>query len=565
VTELAKFNLEANMIPREFVGSCLRDMEEETQGYLKKIQGILDGMDARIILTGILPTLRKFDLELHNLTPKDRYFALMEAVNSHLLKNSIELRLDGIDELNISHDSPLLEACNTSFQVHLQVSPTNFAQMYNISQTLAAPIISMAANSPLVFGKRLWHESRIALFQQSLDTRASHDHMRERSPRVNFGKGWVRESPLEMYKEDISRFRVLLGGEIEQDAIEEIQAGRVPNLRALQVHNSTVYRWNRACYGISPNGKPHLRIENRVLPAGPTVVDEMANAAFWLGAMVGMADHYGDITKHLSYEDIRDNFDKSAKFGIDTKFSWMKDSKISATDLVKEELLPLARKGLEMQKVDQKDIDKYLGIIEGRCDKQMNGARWMLRTYTKLLQETTSDEAITVMTAAIVKNQEASMPVHTWKLPELRDLAEYRPSKMKVEEFMQTDLFTVQKDDIIGLVAEIMDWRKIRYMPVEDSKGNLVGLMTSRLILRHFTRNNALEASPSQYVKDIMISKPITITPETPIIEALDKMRKNKIGCLPVIKKKELVGIITEMDFLRITGRLLERLESDVE
>ncbi len=565
VTELAKFNLEANMIPREFVGSCLRDMEEETQGYLKKIQSILNGMDARIVLTGILPTLRKFDLELHNLTPKDRYFALMEAVNSHLLKNSIELRLDGIDELNISHDSPLLEACNTSFQVHLQVSPANFAQMYNISQTLAAPIISMAANSPLVFGKRLWHESRIALFQQSLDTRASHDHMRERSPRVNFGKGWVRESPLEMYKEDISRFRVLLGGEIEQDAIEEIQAGRVPNLRALQVHNSTVYRWNRACYGISPNGKPHLRIENRVLPAGPTVVDEMANAAFWLGAMVGIANQYGDITKHLSYEDIRDNFDKSAKFGIDTKFSWMKDSKISATDLVKEELLPLARKGLEMQKVDQKDIDKYLGIIEGRCDKQMNGARWMLRTYTKLLQETTSDEAITVMTAAIVKNQEASMPVHTWELPELRDLEEYRPSKMKVEEFMQTDLFTVQKDDIIGLVAEIMDWRKIRYMPVEDSKGNLVGLMTSRLILRHFTRNNALEDSPSQYVKDIMITKPITITPDTPIIEALDKMRKNKIGCLPVIKKKELVGIITEMDFLRITGRLLERLESDKE
>jgi CBS domain-containing protein/gamma-glutamylcysteine synthetase len=540
-------------------------MEEETQGYLKKIQGILNGMDARIILTGILPTLRKFDLELHNLTPKDRYFALMEAVNSHLLKSSIELRLDGIDELNISHDSPLLEACNTSFQVHLQVSPANFAQMYNISQTLAAPIISMAANSPIVFGKRLWHESRIALFQQSLDTRASHDHMRERSPRVNFGKGWVRESPLEMYKEDISRFRVLLGGEIEQDAIEEIQAGRVPNLRALQVHNSTVYRWNRACYGISPNGKPHLRIENRVLPAGPTVVDEMANAAFWLGAMIGMADQYGDITKHLSYEDIRDNFDKSAKFGIDTKFNWMKDSKISATDLVKEELLPLARKGLEMQKVDQKDIDKYLGIIEGRCDKQMNGARWMLRTYTKLMQETTSDEALTVMTAAIVKNQEASMPVHTWELPKLQDLAEYRPSKMKVEEFMQTDLFTVQKDDIIGLVAEIMDWRKIRYMPVEDSKGNLVGLMTSRLILRHFTRNNALEESPSQYVKDIMVVKPITITPDTPIIEALDKMRKNKIGCLPVVKKKELVGIITEMDFLRITGRLLERLESDVK
>ncbi len=563
VTELAKFNLEVNLQPRTFVGDALSLMEAETREYLAKIQHILNGMDAQIVLTGILPTLRKFDLELHNLTPKERYFALMEAINSNLLKNAIELRLDGIDELHISHDSPLLEACNTSFQVHLQVTPQNFAQMYNISQTLAAPVIAMAANSPIVFGKRLWHESRIALFQQSLDTRASHDHMRERSPRVNFGKGWVNSSPLEIYKEDISRFRVLLGGEVDEDAIEAIQAGRVPKLRALQVHNSTVYRWNRPCYGISPNGKPHLRIENRVLPAGPTVVDEMANAAFWLGAMIGMADEYGDIRKHLSYEDIRDNFDKSAKFGIDTKFNWTKDSKISATDLVSKELLPLARQGLEKQNIDKKDIDKYLDIIEGRCEKQMNGARWMLRTYTKLMQETTSDEALTVMTAAIAQNQQKSMPVHTWELPKLQDLKSYRPSKMKVEEFMQTDLFTVQKDDIIKLVAEIMDWRKIRYMPVEDKKGNLVGLMTSRILLRHFTHDSQLDDKQALYVKDIMIEKPLTISPDTPIIEALDKMRTNRIGCLPVVKKKELVGVITEMDFLRITGRLLERLEGD--
>jgi CBS domain-containing protein len=561
VTELAKFNLEANMQPKVFSGDSLSLMEAEINGYLKIIQGHLNGFDAQYILTGILPTLRKFDLELHNLTPKDRYFALVEAIKSNLQKKSIEFKLDGIDELLITHDSALLEACNTSFQVHLQVTPQNFATMYNISQTLAAPIIAMAANSPIVFGKRLWHESRIALFQQALDTRASAEHMRERSPRVSFGKSWLKSSIMEIYKEDISRFRPLLGMEIDEDSLATLATGKTPKLQALQVHNSTVYRWNRPCYGISPNGKPHLRIENRVLPAGPTVIDEMANAAFWLGAMVGLEDEYKDISKLLSYDDIRDNFDKSAKFGIDTKFNWIKDQKISATDLVKKELLPLAKAGLKKQGIDQNDIDRYMDIIEGRADKHMNGARWMLRTFTKLKAETTTDEALTVMTAVMVKNQSESKPVHTWEMPTLNELEEYRPSDIKVEEFMETDLFTVQKDDLVELVAEMMDWRKIRYMPVEDSKGQLVGLMTSRILLRYFSKKGSPLQKEVFTVKDIMIEKPITISADASIMEALSKLRDNRIGCLPVVKGKELIGIVTEMDFLRITGRLLDRLE----
>ncbi len=561
VTELAKFNLEANMQPQVFTGDALNIMEKEIKGYLDIIQGHLNGFDAQYILTGILPTLRKFDLELHNLTPKDRYFALVEAIKSNLQKQSIEFKLDGIDELLITHDSALLEACNTSFQVHLQVTPQNFATMYNISQTLAAPIIAMAANSPIVFGKRLWHESRIALFQQALDTRASAEHMRERSPRVSFGKTWLKNSIMEIYKEDISRFRPLLGMEIDEDSLATLATGKTPKLRALQVHNSTVYRWNRPCYGISPNGKPHLRIENRVLPAGPTLVDEMANAAFWLGAMVGLEDEYKDISKLLSYDDIRDNFDKSAKFGIDTKFNWIKDQKISATELVKKELLPLAKAGLKKQGINPNDIDRYMDIIEGRADKHMNGARWMLRTFTKLKSETSTDEALTVMTAAMVRNQNESKPVHTWEMPTLNELEEYRPSDIKVEEFMETDLFTVQKDDLVELVAEMMDWRKIRYMPVEDHKGQLVGLMTSRLLLRYFSKKGSPLQKEVFTVKDIMIEKPITISADASIMEALSKLRNNRIGCLPVVKGKELIGIVTEMDFLRITGRLLDRLE----
>ncbi len=558
-TELARFNLETNQTPLKLSGNCFSKMEAEITTNLKKIRAKLKQFDANIILCGILPTLRKFDLEMHNLTPKKRYAALMEAINSQLVGSHYELKLRGIDELHIKHDSPLLEACNTSFQVHLQIHPNDFVKMYNISQTLAAPIMAIAANSPIVFGKRLWHESRIALFQQSLDTRTSSHHLRERSPRVNFGRDWLHDSILEIYKEDIARFRVLISGDVEENSMELINKNKVPKLRALQVHNSTVYRWNRPCYGISENGQPHLRIENRVLPSGPTVVDEMANAAFWIGCMIGMADKVEDIRTMVSFEDVRDNFGKAAQFGIDSKFTWFNDQKITACDLVKKQLIPIARKGLVKMKVKKKDIDRYLGIIKGRADKHMNGARWALRAYTKLTKETNSDEALTAITASIIKQQKDNTPVHLWKMPSLKDLAEYKPANLKVEEFMSTDLFTVQKDDIIELVADLMEWKKLRFTPVENKKGDLVGLISSRKLVRHFKRQND-NGKVNYTAEDIMIKNPKTIGPQANIKQAMEKMKKNKVACLPVVQGKELIGLITEMDFLRISNRLLERL-----
>ncbi len=565
-TELAQFNLETNMTPHEFKGNALRLMEEENLDYLGKIRQTVKKMGAHVVLTGILPTLQKTDLELENLTPKPRYLALMNALHGQLLGSAFELNLSGIDELHIKHDSPLLEACNTSFQVHLQVAPEDFVCLYNIAQTLTAPVMAIAANSPLVFGKRLWHETRIALFQQSLDTRTSHDHLRERSPRVNFGSGWLNNSILEIYKEDIARFRVLMTADELEDSLYMVAQGKVPKLKALQVHNSTVYRWNRPCYGISANGKPHLRIENRVLPAGPTVIDAVANAAFWLGAVVGMKKNCEDICKRLSWEDVRDNFLKAACYGIDSTFNWYDDKKFSATDLILHELLPIAREGLQERNVDSSDIDRYLGVIEERAKAHMTGARWQLRAFTKLKQSITTDEATAVVTACIVKNQEKEMPVHTWKLPDPGDLEDYVPSRLRVEEFMTTDLITVQPDDIIDLVAELMNWRKVRYIPVEDSKGKLLGLITSRLLLRHYSRQGKLngQVGYTVTVKDIMKKETVTVSPKTSIMEALNLMRTHMIGCLPVVQgsDKELVGIITEMDFLRVSARLMERLEA---
>ena len=564
-TELAMFNLETNLTPLEFKGDALRKLEDENLDYIKKIRETVRKMGAEVILTGILPTLRKYDLDLENLTPNPRYLALMQSLHGQLQGKGFEIHINGIDELNIIHDSPLLEACNTSFQVHLQVSPANFVEQYNIAQTLTGPIIALAANSPLVFGKRLWHESRIAMFQQSVDTRTSQQHLRDRSPRVNFGNGWLHKSILEIYKEDISRFRVLMTADEKEESWEKINQGITPKLKSLQVHNSTVYRWNRPCYGISSNGKPHLRIENRVLPAGPTVVDATANAAFWLGAMIGMHQQHPDITKMLSWDDVRDNFIKASRYGIDSKFTWFGDKKFTAADLLLKELLPIAKEGLKERKVDQADIDRYMGIVEERVKLHCTGARWMLRAFTNLKKSITNDEAAAVVTACIIENQEKEMPVHQWKLPDPEDLREYVPARLRVDEFMTTDLITVQKEDLIDLVTEMMNWHKVRYMPVEDSKGNLVGLVTARSLLKYYSRKSQTNDQVIGVVEDVMITSPLYISPKATITEAMKLMRENKVGCLPVVvgETNELAGIITEMDFLRVSARLIERLEKN--
>ncbi len=560
-SELAKFNLEINLEPRVFTGSALADMEEEIRTKLGTIAGYLDEMDSSILLTGILPTLRKYDMELHNLTPKKRYKALMDAISEQNKGRFHELRLLGIDELILKHNTPFMEACNTSFQVHLQIAPEEFVQMYNIAQCITAPILAIAANSPIAFGRRLWHETRIAMFQQSLDTRSSTEHMREHSARVSFGNDWIYDSILDIYKEDIARFRPIISGDQEEDSLAAISNGKVPKLRALQVHNSTIYRWNRPCYGISPNGKPHLRIENRVLSSGPSVVDEMANAALWLGAMKGYQQRNFDVREKVSFSDIKDNFAKAARYGIDTNFSWFNDQKINAVDLINSEIVEVAREGLQGMNMDSADIDKYLSVIQNRAEEHMTGARWMLRTFTHLIEKIPRDEAITTLTSEILENQSQSKPVHTWQIPDESHLISYKPSALRVDEFMMTDLFTVHADDLIDLVGEMMTWKRLRYVAVENSDGELMGLVTERTLLKNLLKLRKNRSSEPVTAKEIMITEVHTVDPEASILEALRLFKGHGVRCLPVVRNKQLIGMITEQNFLEISSRLIERLD----
>jgi CBS domain-containing protein len=263
----------------------------------------------------------------------------------------------------------------------------------------------------------------------------------------------------------------------------------------------------------------------------------------------------------MSFVDARDNFGKAAKFGIDTKFTWFDDEKIDAVDLILTKLLPIARKGLKSKGVNKKDIDKYLGIIEDRAKMQMTGARWQLRAFTHLLEETNEDEALTVVTAAIIKNQRLNLPVHKWAMPELTDLDMYIPSRLVVSEFMQTDLYTARKEDIIELVVDIMDWRKLNFLLVEDEKGKFDGLITIRSLLKFLARRMKTKDFKHLKVKDLMIRKTATVRPDQSIMEAIELMKDGEMSCLPVVKDGELRGVITEKEFLHITSRLIDRFK----
>ncbi len=556
VTELTKFNVEFNMDPLQYGGDCFAQMEESTSGLIEKVRRLTRQVDSEIAMTGILPTAHLSDFALDYMTPRPRYYALNDAL-SRLRGGAGQYQIQGIDELFVKHDSIMLEGCNTSFQTHFQVSPEEFPRYYNIAQVVAAPCLAAATNSPLLFGKRLWRETRIALFQQAVDTRSSNLYLREMSPRVHFGTDWVDESVMEIFKEDISRFRVLLTTDLNEDPLQVLEKGGVPSLMALQLHNGTVYRWNRACYGIT-EGKPHLRIENRVLPSGPTIVDEVANAAFWYGLVAGIADEYQDVSEQIEFYEARYNFTDAARNGLASQFKWLDGSNRPAHELILDTLIPLAERGLQSSDIDSDDIDHYLGIIQKRVETQQTGSQWQLDSMARMKEVGSRAERLAALTRGMVDRQKEGEPVHEWSLATLEE--GYTPTGMQdthVEDYMTTDLFTVHEEESIEFVARLMDWQKIRHVLVEDEQHRLVGLISHRTLLRHMAER-AERPEGGVPVGDIMVEEPISVSPDRPTLEAVKLMREHEIGALPVVREDRLVGIITEQDFIQIAGNLLD-------
>src|SRR5882724_499845 len=493
-TEIAQFNLEANLSPVMFNGNCLHLLETELEEVISSVREGASHFNADVLLTGILPTLRLSDLGLKNLTPSPRYIELNRVV-SELRGSDFKLFIKGMDELQLSHGNVMLESCNTSFQVHLQVGPDEFATAYNIAQAVTAPVLAAAVNSPLLLGNRLWHETRLALFQQSIDERSSAQQERRSPHRVSFGDRWIDDSVLEIFREEIARFRIIMTTRTDEDPIAALADGKIPQLAALRLHNSTVWRWNRPCYGVV-NGKPHLRIENRVLPSGPTIQDEVANAGFLLGLITGAEQEYGDIRQLLEFDDAKSNLLAAARYGLKAQLTWFGGKTSGAADLIKEELLPRARAGLKHANIDSVDIDRYLGIIEERVTTGQTGSQWALRSFAAMGDRCSTEVKDRALVAAALANQKTDKPGHRWPLVDHPERSQWRDNYATVGQFMKTNLFTVRPDDLVNLAASVMNWEHIRHIPVEDDDGRLVGLVTHRDLLRLFEKS--LESKTSQ-------------------------------------------------------------------
>ncbi len=560
--ELGLFNIEANLSVQEFNSNCLRLMEKEAQEVYSKARKAAKKCDSEIALVGCLPTLTKKNLGLDSMVPEPRYYALNDAIMA-LRGENLKFTINGIDELIVNHDNVMLEACNTSFQVHFQVSPNDFAKLYNIAQTVTGPLLACAVNSPILLGKRLWHETRIAVFEHSVDVRSDSQRSRGLKPRVHFGDHWVNDSVVEIFKEDIARFRVILSTETEKDPLGMVARGEIPKLKALCLHNGTVYRWNRACYGVH-NGVPHLRIENRVIPSGPTVLDEIANTAFFVGMMAGMSEEIDDVRELISFDDVKSNFMAAARDGIRAQMNWFGDIHMPAKELILEHLLPMAERGLKKYGLVTRDINRYLGVIRERVTTQRTGARWALESLSEMKGRGTEDQRLRCLVSSMVAQQSRGRPVAEWTLAEFCEQTSWRDSYLKVSQFMTTDLFTVRSNDIVDFAATLMDWRHVRHVPVEGDDGELVGLVSHRDLLR-LVANGRIGGEHKVTVEEVMTRNPPTVNSDATTVEAIRLMREAKVACIPVVEAGKLVGLITEHDLIQVASHLLERYLTEDE
>jgi CBS domain-containing protein len=556
-TEIGKFNLEANVSPRLLAGHGMREMEDELSELIAIARRAARRCDADVLLTGILPTIRQSDLTLDNLAPIPRYYELNRAM-SQLRGGAFNIHIKGLDELHTMHDNVMFEACCCSFQVHLQVGPEEFARLYNLAQAISAPLLAVAANSPLLIGHRLWSETRVALFQHSTDERSSARQARSHPPRVSFGEGWITDSVVDIFREEIARFRVVLTKQIEEDPFESLARGEPPKLAVLRLHNGTVWRWNRPCYGVN-DGVAHLRIEHRAMPSGPSIIDEMANAAFFFGLMTALPDEYGEIEKLMTFDYAKNNFFAAARHGLKAQLTWAGGRDYPASTLILEHLLPAAREGLKRPAVNAEDRDRYLDLIQERVERDRTGAQWSLSSLSAIGERGAREARHRALTEAMLEQQQSGAPVSRWELARLGGAGDWSRRRQTVAQLMSTDLFTAHPEDPIDLAASVMEWRHIRHVPVEDDEGRLVGLISHRDLLRLLAQGLLSRGAKEVTVKEIMTRDLLTITPETPALEAMAIMRRRKVGCLPVLENDRLVGIITAYDFLALSAEIIEK------
>ena len=412
-TELAQFNVEINIPPRLLEGGVFSELEQRVRTSLNHAEDRSRGAGAHMMLVGILPTISADHLNGEALSANPRYRLLNEQIFA-ARGEDLQIAITGQERLSTFADTIAPEAACTSVQLHQMVDPDKFATHWNAAQAIAGVQLAIGANSPFFFARELWRETRIALFEQATDTRPEELKAQGVRPRVWFGERWIT-SIFDLFEENVTYFPALLPVCEPEDPAEVLDAGGVPSLAELRLHNGTVYRWNRPVYDVV-RGKPHLRVENRVLPAGPTVVDTLANAAFYYGLVRMLADEERPIWSRMSFSAAEENFHAGARDGIEARVFWPGLGEVPASELVLRRLLPLARDGLDRWGIDPGDRDRLLGIVEQRCLKQRNGATWQAETFHRLYDRDglEREQALREMTVRYRDLMHANEPVHDW-------------------------------------------------------------------------------------------------------------------------------------------------------
>ncbi|HEY6739184.1 MAG TPA: glutamate-cysteine ligase family protein [Actinopolymorphaceae bacterium] len=414
-TELARFNIEANFAPRRLGESGLREFEDDFVARFGRAGRAAAQHGARLVMIGILPTVTQELMTVDALSSNERYRLLNEQI--FLARGEdVRIAIDGRERLEVVTDSVAPEAACTSTQLHVQVSPDLFAAYWNAAQAIAGAQVALCANSPFLFGRELWRETRITLFEQSIDTRTPEMEAQGIRPRVWFGERWI-DTVDELFAENARYFTPLLPVSDDEDPLEVLSNGGAPRLSELRLHNGTIYRWNRPVYDVVA-GTPHLRVENRVLPSGPSFTDTLANAAFWFGLVRRLAEDPDPVWRHMSYQAAEENFFAGARDGLEAELYWPGTGVVAAPELLLRRLLPLAYEGLDRWNVDPQQRDRLLGVIERRCATGVNGAAWQAAVFHAHHDRGGLGrfEALRAMTRRYADLMASGEPVHTWPL-----------------------------------------------------------------------------------------------------------------------------------------------------
>jgi hypothetical protein len=416
--EIDRWEIELGSQPVALAGRPFQALESDLAREWALVDGAARGRGARTVAVGILPTLERGDLNPSAITDLPRYRALTAALRDRR-RAPFRICIDGDDPLEIMSDDASMEGANTAFQVHLRAEPGEFARLYNAAQLAAAPALAASGNSPTFLGHRLWEETRVALFKQAGDLRAPDQAQDWRRPsRITFGTGWMRDGAAEQFRESVALHQPLLPVVGDEDALAVVEAGGLPALAELRLHHGTVWYWNRVVY--DPAG--HLRLELRALPAGPTLADMLANAAFIVGLTLDLAPEIDPLLPGFPFSFAERNFYRAAQQGLDAELLWPVEPAAPPRPIAARELLPdlieRARRGLAGAGVEGEEIDDRLGVFSARVGSGLTGATWQRRALAAAERELGDRQrALALMMDRYLGQARAGRPVHAWALP----------------------------------------------------------------------------------------------------------------------------------------------------